>query len=383
MAGGPSARGKRSEAEPLAEALSALCELKPELEAVAKLVIRYRDEIGPLPPKLAELPTRLQHAASQCKFAHRQLSGARAELCGRASRRQDERPPQSATSASTLEESSPNKKSDRSARPEHRGQHLSAGALPTDIGRQVAVEANSESPHSQSRQRAVRPRSPRPGSPTKRGLMLSRWPENEVSPRAALSNREEVIKEDPAHPLHVLYAQAPGHKGPGPSDSEITALHAVQDLVSLRMVGGMKAQNRNWLRCVFLEWVAVAVGARDRRARKVSRSVARSREFFSEGKGGVRIHLNRRPEDRRTTLAPGACEDRPRPPSPIHAFMNRVKDAAHTPQRATQLWDRASSLGLPVPSSTSTPVPPRLLSVISNMHTPWAERNGYFDQFDS
>ena len=268
------------------------------------------------------------------------------------------------------------RKSDGRQRERH-DQHASRGAMRTDRG------GMTESFKTPSSQRAARQCSPRAESPMKRGLMLSRWPENEVSPRVALSNREEVIKEDPSHPLHVLYAQAPGHMGPGPSDSEITALHAVQDLVSLRMMGGMKAENRNWLRCVFLEWVAVAVGARDRRARKISRSVARSKEFFSEGKGGVRVHLNRRPEDRRTTLTPGASEDGPRPPSPIHAFMNRVKVAAHTPQQATQFWDRASSLGLPVPSSTSTPVPTRVISVINNMHTPWAERNGYLDRFDS
>ena len=49
---------------------------------------------------------------------------------------------------------------------------------------------------------------------------------------------------------------------------------------------------------VFLEWVAVAVGARDRTGKKVQSARIGGREFFTDGPlhSGCRIHLHRREE---------------------------------------------------------------------------------------
>ena len=85
--------------------------------------------------------------------------------------------------------------------------------------------------------------------------MLSRWPENDLPCREALTPREMAIKDDDTHPLRVLYVNAPSNWNAEPSPRELTAQYAVRSLVSLRMVGGT-ARKQNWAHRVFLEWLA-------------------------------------------------------------------------------------------------------------------------------
>ena len=56
------------------------------------------------------------------------------------------------------------------------------------------------------------------------------------------------------------------------------------------------AKKAHWVRRIFLEWVAVCVGAEERKSKKIQRCVNRRREFFTPGAlhSGCRIHLDRR-----------------------------------------------------------------------------------------
>lgn len=128
-------------------------------------------------------------------------------------------------------------------------------------------------------------------------LMLSRWPENEVEPREALTPREQAIKADNDHPLRVFYRKAPSHYDAEPSPSEMTAQLARLSLSSLRMMCG-QTKKKHFVRRVFLEWVALCVGSDEKRDRKIKRVVQRRREFFTPGplRGGCRLHLERRNE---------------------------------------------------------------------------------------
>ena len=80
---------------------------------------------------------------------------------------------------------------------------------------------------------------------------------------------------------------------------ERCAIVARQKLSALRMLpAGLTEKRKTWVERVFLEWVAVAVGARDRTGKKVQKCQNRRREFFTDGPlhSGCRIHLHRREE---------------------------------------------------------------------------------------
>ena len=140
-------------------------------------------------------------------------------------------------------------------------------------------------------------------------LAVSRWPENEIEPREASTPREQAIKEDPSHALHMLYVKAPMHSDREPGPSEQTAMFAAQGAIAIKMMGG-SARRAQWLRLVFLEWCAVTTGGEERRLRKIGKCDKRRQEFFMHDKKGCRLHIDRRPASP-TSLAPSASAPMP------------------------------------------------------------------------
>ena len=218
--------------------------------------------------------------------------------------------------------------------------------------------------------------------------MLSRWPENDLPCREALTPREMAIKDDDTHPLRVLYVNAPSNWNAEPSPRELTAQYAVRSLVSLRLVGGTaRKQNwvhriflewlsvcpnertaqhamrqlatlrmksslgpsrlRDWLRRVFLSWVATSVGAQERRDRKIKKCVQRRREFFTDGKlsTGCRLHLERQPV-RRTTISP-SWDDSTTPRRSASAPRMRPHHPAYVSQHPPGMTPAGASAALP------------------------------------
>jgi len=206
-------------------------------------------------------------------------------------------------------------------------------------------------------------------------LLLSRWPENEVEPREALTPRAKAIKDDENHPLRIFYVKAPTHWDADTSESEKCALLARRNLASLRMLG-IVVSAKNWIKRVFLEWVAVAVGAEERRDRKIKRCVSRRKEFFTPGRldRGCRLHIDRQPT-KHTTIAwaDPSLEVTPR----SHEFMLRrsrsfptsamlsswAEDNDDTPRRGVPNVVRA-----PVPDPPV--IPPKVQHMLHMMHTP-------------
>ena len=135
-----------------------------------------------------------------------------------------------------------------------------------------------------------------------------------VEPREALTPREVAIKDDMDHPLRCMYVKASGHFDKDPGAAELTAMYAKQNAAMIRMMPGA-ARRSNFLKLVFFEWVAMCVGAEERRARKIGKAVKRRVEFFANSKapGACRLHLERRPSHV-TTIAP--TMDNPLPETP-------------------------------------------------------------------
>ena len=140
--------------------------------------------------------------------------------------------------------------------------------------------------------------------------MLSRWPENKVEPREPVTPREQAIKADEGHPLHFMYVRAPLHWKPEPSGGELTCLAARQSLASLHvadMASPATRSNRTLKHIVFLEWANQTVGRGEFRQRKAEEATShlsfRRQQFFTEGRGGYHMHLDRRQEGP-TSLSP-------------------------------------------------------------------------------
>ena len=107
-------------------------------------------------------------------------------------------------------------------------------------------------------------------------MMLSRWPENEVQPREALSSRAQAIKYDESHPLRVMYVSAPSRWGAEPSASELTAQFANKSLATLRFMHGPE-KRRHWLRRLFAPPLAPSPTISGARPRSGQRSRPRQR----------------------------------------------------------------------------------------------------------
>ena len=206
--------------------------------------------------------------------------------------------------------------------------------------------------------------SPRP----KRAMaMLSRWPENHVEPREATTRRQMAIKDDKDHPLRCLYVKAPAHWDADPSESERCAIVARQKLSALRMLpAGLTEKRKTWVERVFLEWVAVAVGARDRTGKKVQKCQNRRREFFTDGPlhSGCRIHLHRREE--RASLFD---EETPRTPQ-----LSKKPPALLFKRDDIAGMRHSHSAGELVSPRQPSELPPglnsRLAGMLNQMHTP-------------
>ena len=108
-------------------------------------------------------------------------------------------------------------------------------------------------------------------------LPLSRWPESELEPREAKSQREIAIKDDVDHPLRVMYVKAPSHWESDPSASEITGRHCLKEAMSVQMLGP-KSRRANFLKLVFLMWAGHTVGNEGKRDRVIKLCTNRRRE---------------------------------------------------------------------------------------------------------
>lgn len=220
-------------------------------------------------------------------------------------------------------------------------------------------------------------------------LMLSRWPENAIEPREALTPRAIAIKEDESHPLRVLYVKAPDNWNAEPSESERCAQQARRNLASLSMLHGT-AKRKNWARRVFLEWVAVTVGAEERRARKIKTCVERRREFFTPGalNKGCRLHLDRREDEQRPIIhwADPNWDTTPRRdvafaygrPLSSQAARLGADGRSHDPATAHPRFPRSQSFNSrsgfnPAYRVQRHPpaVPPRVAHMLHMMHTPF------------
>ena len=310
-------------------ALSALTTLRHELDTLTSFV-RTQSEDGLLPIHLAELPIKLKHAREQCKVVQRELSDS--DTASRTTRtrvRQQQRYAARSIATQTWNAgfASPRPTSPRPAAPAAAPassrpaspRASSTAAAPSDSG---PVTSNS------SRTPSVPTSTPRSISPAaidslhRRPLLaVSRWPENEVEPREARTPREQAIKDDPTHPLQIMYIKAPSHCDREPGPNELTAMFAKQGASTIRMMGGA-ARREHWLKLVFLEWVAVCVGSEERRQRKIGKVNKRRHEFFVHDPNGCSLHLNRAPSPPNPLRRGSSPDARKTPMSHSHEMFN-------------------------------------------------------------
>ena len=393
----------------LVQALSILTPLRNELDDLSAFLAHYkRDNPTPLPPKLAELPGRLKYASTQCKMAHRTLSSVR--TAGRAThggRDQSDSTPRASSPSTPRGSTTPRASSPATPRgsgpatpranaassPRAASHVASAPRAATVILGPASVPASGEAACARECREVAtqtwasgvgigittrapsptttRPTSPRAASPKRMRMpMASRWPENQVQPREPTTQRERAIRDEPSHPLHALYVSAPGCDAHSIDDDCVSVQEALLGLSTLRMLGGAE-RRKSWLKVVFLEWVVASVGAARTRERLIKKAVARQKTFFSEGKGGGRLHLNRKSEPLQSsrTINP----DAERTASPARCSPLR-------PVSTSNILERAYSLGFPAPKSREAalradekPVPAKVASLIHNMHTPFGQ----------
>lgn len=329
----------------IANALASLTPLRDELDLLFEMVNRFKDT-HPLHPKLTELPTKLRSASARCRSLHRELSYARKQTSSPATPRRGSTstagsggsyvPPQtrsvetqtaaapsssgaSTPRAYTPRASTPPPFSPRSSTPPPRSSPRSATPPPYSQHRTSGTGSGTGSATSP-------PRTSSPSSPRRPLLMLTRWPESELTPREALSAREKAIKDDLDHPLRIFYVKAPSHCNAEMSASEVTAQRALKTLTTITMMLPSEKKAR-FVQKLFLAWVCLCVGSEERRSRKIKRCVQRRREFFTPGalKGGCRIHLERKPHEV-TSLVPSNAPPRYLSPSDPYRGLGRDKD---------------------------------------------------------
>lgn len=294
-----------SSSDSMVVALSTLTNLRSELDSLVSL-IKTESEQGGLPMRFAELPIMLKQAREQCRVVQRELAAAELPPA----RSWSNKPKRSSGRSIATQTWSSGYTSPRPSSPR-------PSALPADASKPSApseITTSSTTMMASANDKAARSAGgglrARSASPSQRAvhayhrrplIPVSRWPENEVDPREAISLREQAIKDNPSHPLRVLYVKAPTHDDKELGPGELTAMYARQTATSIKMLGGAE-RRRNLLKLVFLEWCAETVGSAERRTRRIGKVNKRRTQFFEHlhhpspaDQKGCALHLHRAP----------------------------------------------------------------------------------------